>query len=127
MLKLEDLTPEQFSFFVNYVYSTTRLREFPIDVANYTFSRANMAHDFAYWCGGKPRHRLIADIKFLFTCWRDMFRTVKLKYWFGFSIGILSYFIVIRAFGKFSFYYANKPASNWKEFAVRCNCVTLTV
>ena len=123
-LQYSDLTYEQTTFFLTYVYNNVRLREFPIDIAQFTFEEQNRIHDFEYWRGGTEKDRRRADRKFLAGCLSTTLKRIMVRYWIPFCVGIIGYWIVIRAFGRFSFYYADTPASTWKEFVDRCECLT---
>lgn len=122
-LKYSDLTVEQKVFFLSYVHNNVRVREFPLDINGFTFEMQNIIHDFEYWRGGKEWDRRKSDIKFLFGCIRETFRSIKLRYWLRFMIGIFGYFLALRAFGKFSFCYFKRPAYTWSEFVSGCGCV----
>lgn len=122
-LRYSDLSAEQLNFFLTYVYKQVRIREFPIDVAGFTFDEPNKIHDFEYWRGGRPIDRLRADVKFLCACISETFRLVKPQYWFYFLVGIVGFYFAIRSFGRFSFAYSECPAHTWNEFLGRCGYI----
>jgi hypothetical protein len=75
-----------------------------IRVPNLSFWEACAAHDFAYWVGGRPHHRIRADFAFL----RDMLGAARTPLESGVAV---VYFLAVYAFGDTAWIARHRPLS----------------
>jgi hypothetical protein len=93
-LELEDLTPEQYQYFIDNIFNGVGSRHFLFNPPDLIFNQAAKRHDFAYWRGGTEEDRKDADRRFKKDCLQEAKERSFLLRPFYTSIAYLYYYAI---------------------------------
>ena len=117
-LELEDLTPEQYQYFLRNVWNGVGSQEYAIKPPELCFALPSVRHDFYYWRGGTEADRLAADRRFLADALVEARRYRGVQRAFYVNAAYL-YFYGLRALGTKAFEYGERPCQTWDELLAR--------
>lgn len=117
-LELEDLTDEQYEFFIRHIWNGVGSQEFALKPPALIFNPASVRHDFYYWRGGGEIERLAADVRFLNEALQACDYMPWTTRWFYVGAAHV-YYRGLRVLGQRSFEYSERPAETWEEFFAR--------